>query len=128
MARRLHQRGARSLHAEGFDHDASEFDWGGQLAGHSLGWVCAREGSELVGFINVGWDGNSHAFVLDTVVDPSYQGRGIGTELVATAVREAKAAGCEWLHVDFEEVLRHFYLDSCGFRTTSAGLLNLREA
>jgi hypothetical protein len=35
------------------------------------------------------------------------------------------AARCEWLHVDFEEYLRSFYLDSCGFRPTPAGLIAL---
>jgi hypothetical protein len=35
------------------------------------------------------------------------------------------AAGCEWLHVDFEEHLRGFYLESCGFTPTGAGLIAL---
>jgi hypothetical protein len=30
--------------------------------------VCARQGRELVGFVNVAWDGVVHAFVLDTMV------------------------------------------------------------
>ena len=29
--------------------------------------------------------------------------QGIGNRLVAVAVTEARAAGCEWLHVDFED-------------------------
>jgi hypothetical protein len=29
--------------------------------------------------------------------------------MIATAAREAKAAGCEWLHVDFEDHLSGFY-------------------
>jgi hypothetical protein len=37
----------------------------------------------------------------------------------------ARAAGCEWLHVDFEEHLRSFYVDRCGFRPTPAGLIAL---
>jgi hypothetical protein len=41
------------------------------------------------------------------------------------AVREARAAGCEWLHVDFEDHLRAFYLDACGFVPTNAGLIEL---
>jgi hypothetical protein len=35
------------------------------------------------------------------------------------------AAKCEWLHVDFEDHLRPFYLASCGFRPTDAGLIAL---
>ena len=92
---------------------------------HSLGWVCARDGDELVGFVNVPWDGVVHAFVLDTMVATSHGRRGIGTELVAVAVTEARRAGCEWLHVDFEDDLRPFYFDACGFAPTNAGLIEL---
>jgi hypothetical protein len=39
------------------------------------------------------------------------------------AVHQARQAGCEWLHVDFEGHLRPFYLDASGFRPTDAGLI-----
>ncbi|MBO0687176.1 MAG: GNAT family N-acetyltransferase [Candidatus Dormibacteraeota bacterium] len=113
------------LHAEGFDHQPDEADRWGRVNRHSLGWACARDGDQLVGFVNVAWDGGHHAFVLDTVVSPRAQRRGIGAELVALAVEEARAAGCEWLHVDFEAYLGPFYLDRCGFASTSAGLIRL---
>ena len=80
-----------------------------------------------MGFVNVAWDGRAHAFILDTVVAPSYQRSHVGTGLVSVVVREARAAGCEWLHVDFEDFLRPFYLGSCGFTLTSAGLLRLED-
>jgi len=116
-----------ALHGEGFDHDpVLKFEWQAQLDRHSLGWVCARQDRRLVGFVNVAWDGSSHAFILDTVVVRTRQHGGVGTELVAVAAREATAAGCEWLHVDFEDHLSRFYFDSCGFRPTNAGLLRLR--
>jgi predicted N-acetyltransferase YhbS len=81
----------------------------------------------LVGFTNVAWDGADHAFLLDPKVRPSHQRRGLGTELVRIAARRAKETGCEWLHVDFDDELTPFYLDACGFRPTSAGLLRLPE-
>ena len=34
---------------------------------------------------------------------------GVGTSLVEVAARETGAAGCEWLHVDFEDHLGRFY-------------------
>jgi hypothetical protein len=40
-------------------------------------------------------------------------------------VEGARAAGCEWLHVDFEDHLRRFYLGACGFTPTNAGLIEL---
>jgi GNAT superfamily N-acetyltransferase len=113
------------LHAEAFDHRILEDDWRGQVHGHSLGWVCARQGDELVGFVNVPWDGAIHAFIIDTMVASTAGRRGIGTRLVEVAVAEARAAGCEWLHVDFDDHLRSFYFDACGFKPTNAGLIAL---
>lgn len=115
-----------ALHGQGFEHDpVTDLDWKGLLDRHSLGWDCARQDRDLIGFVDVAWDGSSHAFILDTVVARAHQRHHVGTELVALAAREAKTAGCEWLHVDFEDHLRGFYLDSCGFTSTSAGLLRL---
>ncbi len=42
-----------------------------------------------------------------------------------TAAHEAGGAGCTWLHVDFEQHLTRFHVDTCGFRTTAAGMLHL---
>jgi GNAT superfamily N-acetyltransferase len=116
-----------ALHAEAFAHQLEAIDWRGQVGRHSLGWVTARDGDGLVGFVNVAWDGGSHAFILDTIVAARAARRGVGTALVARAVHEARAAGCECLHVDFEERLRPFYVGACGFEPTSAALLLLRD-
>ncbi|GAA1040035.1 GNAT family N-acetyltransferase [Virgisporangium ochraceum] len=113
------------LHAEGFGHRLLDDDWWGQVNRHSLGWVVAYDGDELVGFVNVAWDGGIHAFIIDTLTTPRVQRQGIGTELVAVAAREAAKAGCEWLHVDFDDHLAGFYFESCGFRPTQAGLIAL---
>ncbi|WP_330242650.1 MULTISPECIES: GNAT family N-acetyltransferase [unclassified Streptomyces] len=113
------------LHAEGFDHPVGQTDWRARLQRHSLGWVCAWEGDRLVGFVNVAWDGGVHAFVLDTVVAQRNRSNGVGAALVRAAAEGCRAAGCEWLHVDFEEHLRSFYFDVCGFRETAAGLIAL---
>jgi GNAT superfamily N-acetyltransferase len=100
--------------------------WWDQVRPYSLGWVTARlSAGGLIGFVNVAWDGGDHAFLLDTKVAADYQRQGIATELVGRATRHAKAAGCEWLHVDFEEHLAAFYFDACGFRPTPAGLIHL---
>ena len=114
-----------ALHAEGFNHKVLDDDWKRQLEEHSLGWVCARDGVRLVGFVNVAWDGAVHAFVIDTLVTADAQRQGIGTQLIAVAEAESRAVGCEWLHVDFEDNLRSFYFDACGFTPTSAGLIAL---
>ncbi|WP_406457846.1 GNAT family N-acetyltransferase [Streptomyces sp. NBC_00876] len=113
------------LHADGFGSPVAQTDWQARLERHSLGWVCARENGNLIGFVNVVWDGGAHAFILDTVVARHLRSRGVGAALVAVAAKEARAAKCEWLHVDFEEHLRSFYFDACGFRETAAGLIAL---
>ena len=103
-----------------------ELGWWDRIRPHSLGWVVARDGDgAVVGFVNVAWDGVVHAFVLDTMVANRARREGVGTRLVELAVEGARAAGCEWLHVDFEDHLRGFYFDACGFVPTNAGLIEL---
>ena len=101
-----------ALHAEAFEtrvFNASEWDWDAQLAGHSLGWVVAREAGELIGFVNVPWDGLVHAWIQDTMVARTHQRRGIAMRLVEN-----------------EERLRPLYIDACGFVPTAAGVMALR--
>src|SRR5262245_20093044 len=95
-----------ALHSEAFGHTLLDHDWRGQVERHSLGWVCARHGDELVGFVNVPWDGAAHAFIIDSLVAARARRRGIGTRMIALAVEKSRAAGCEWLHADFGEKLR----------------------
>ena len=131
MTTEHHWRGAfdnpelNALHARGFGGEPSDEDRWGRVRAHSLGWVCARRGGALVGFVNVAWDGGVHAFVLDTVTDPDLRREGIGAAMVRLAAARAADAGCRWLHVDFEEHLDDFYLRACGFVPTAAGLLAL---
>jgi GNAT superfamily N-acetyltransferase len=117
-----------ALHAEAFaapGETPEGWSWRGQVAGHSLGWVVARDGATLVGFVNVPWDGLVHAWIQDTMVAAAVRRRGVGAALVAHATDGARAAGCEWLHVDFADHLRDFYFGACGFTPTNAGLIAL---
>ena len=113
-----------ALHAEAFSHSILDDDWQAQLQ-RSLGWVSARIGYELVGFVNVSWDGGVHAFIVDTMVASRVRHAGVGKQLITIAREHACEAGCEWLHVDFEEHLEPFYFGACGFRPTKAGLIRL---
>jgi GNAT superfamily N-acetyltransferase len=118
------------LHAEAFEtrvYDESEWNWLEQVHAHSLGWVVARDSadSSLLGFVNVPWDGLVHAWIQDTMVARRARHQGIGKRVVEIAVDETRKAGCEWMHVDFEDHLRTFYFDACGFKPTNAGLIAL---
>ena len=124
----FHNDEINALHAEAFDtrvFSGDEWNWAGLTAEHSLGWVTARDGDRLIGFVNVVWDGLVHAWVQDVMVAASHRRRGVGARVVAVARDHAAAAGCEWLHVDFDDEHRAFYLDACGFRPTNAGLIAL---
>jgi len=72
-------------------------------------------------------DGRVHAFIEDTLVAHRARRHGLGKRLLAVATEQSKAAGCEWLHVDFDDHLRSFYFDACGFRPTNAGLIQLAD-
>jgi GNAT superfamily N-acetyltransferase len=100
--------------------------WWDAIRPHSLGWIAARpsDGS-LVGFVNVAWDGCDHAFLLDPKVRPDHRHAGVGTEIVRRAAAHVRDAGCEWLHVDFDDDLAPFYFSACGFQPTQAGLIHL---
>jgi GNAT superfamily N-acetyltransferase len=117
-----------ALHAEAFDtrvFDESEWNWRELVDRHSLGWVVARDGTELVGFVNVLWDGLVHAWLQDTMVATNAGRQGVGTQVVAVARDAARDAGCEYLHVDFDDDLKPFYFDACGFTPTNGGLIAL---
>lgn len=72
------------------------------------------------------WDGHVHAFIEDTLVANRARRQGIGKRLLSVVTEQSRQAGCEWLHVDFDEHLKTFYLEACGFRPTNAGLIQLR--
>ena len=119
---------ANVLHAEAFGtrvFDDTEWPWRELVGRHSLGWVTARDDGRLVGFANVLWDGLVHAWLQDVMVAADRRHEGIAREVVAVATDGARDAGCEWLHVDFDDELAGFYLDACGFTRTSAGLKRL---
>ncbi len=114
------------LHRQAFAAETTGVEpWGDRLRQHSATWAGAFIGEELLAFVHVVWDGGIHGFLLDTVVRPDHQRRGLGKAVVAAAVEEARAVGCTWLHVDYEPHLETFYRDACGFGSTSAGLLRL---
>lgn len=104
-------------------HQSTDFR---QQLSMALAHICAYDGERLVGFVKLIWDGGVHAFLLDTTVHAEYQRQGIGRRLVERALEVAKERGLEWVQVDYEAHLETFY-QSCGFRPTLAGLVNLKQ-
>ena len=122
----VHDEELSDLHARALGNRIGEVTpWASRLSQHSLTWIGAFDSETLIGFVHACWDGGLHAFLLDTVVDPAYQRRGLGQALVQALIEQVKDSSCEWLHVDYEPHLADFYSKACGFRTTPAGLLRL---
>jgi GNAT superfamily N-acetyltransferase len=103
------------------EHEDHEY---GPVLERSLLYVGAFDDDTLVGFVNVAWDGGSHAFLLDPTVTPAYRHHGIGTELINRAIEAASEHGAEWLHVDYVPELEEFFARH-GFAETKAGVLRL---
>jgi GNAT superfamily N-acetyltransferase len=99
----------------------------GPVLARSRTWIAAYLGDELVGFVNLAWDGGVHTFLLDPTVHPDCRRLGLGLELVRAAIAAAAGGGVQWLHVDYEEHLAGFYA-AAGFRPTPAGLIRLPAA
>ncbi len=54
----------------------------GEAISHSWYAVSAYEGSRLVGYGRVISDGVHHAFIVEMIVEPEWQGRGIGSAIL----------------------------------------------
>ncbi|MBO4637075.1 MAG: GNAT family N-acetyltransferase [Clostridiales bacterium] len=53
--------------------------------------LCARDGDKAVGVMRLLWDGGYIAMLSDVIVDPGYQGQGIGRKLVEASIQRIKA-------------------------------------
>jgi GNAT superfamily N-acetyltransferase len=96
------------------------------ILSRSLVYICGYMADVLVAYVNLAWDGGSHAFLLDTTVHPKVQRQGIGLKIVQAAIAAAREHGIAWIHVDYEPHLHDFYT-RCGFSQTMAGLINLDD-
>lgn len=52
---------------------------------------CARDEEKAIGVVRLLWDGGYIAFLSDVIVDPDYQGQGIGKKLVESVIKRVKA-------------------------------------
>ena len=106
------------------------------LPSHAMGQASSRARSTVTGtplsdnlihFTTA--DGPGENIVVATGPDSLVMVNGgreeMSAELLRAAAEGARAARCEWLHVDFEVNLQTFYVDACGFVPTAAGLVAL---
>jgi GNAT superfamily N-acetyltransferase len=95
------------------------------LTAHDDHCLIAERG-RLVAFVNVISDGIADAFLVDLMVHPDYQGRGIGQALVSRAVEELRADGIRAIQVIFDPRLEAFYR-ACGFHILQSGVIDTWE-
>ena len=53
--------------------------------------LCARDEDKAVGVVRLLWDGGYIAFLSDVIVDPDYQGQGIGKQLVEDCISKIRS-------------------------------------
>ncbi|SKA64241.1 Acetyltransferase (GNAT) domain-containing protein [Eubacterium uniforme] len=51
---------------------------------------CVRDDEKAIGVVRLLWDGGYIAFLSDVIVDPKYQGQGIGRKLVEASIQKLK--------------------------------------
>ena len=79
---------------------------------------------KLIAWCAILSDGVRHAVLLDVIVHPAYQRKGVGKALVATVVKHIQAHGITIIHVDFEPETTAFY-QACGFQVGFSGIIEL---
>ncbi|MBA1394888.1 N-acetyltransferase, partial [Lactobacillus sp. XV13L] len=89
---------------------------------HSLLLVAARAAGQLVGLIRVVGDGETIIYIQDLLVQPSYQGRGIGSHLIELVLKKYPAVRQKVLLTEEAPDTRAFY-EKNGFASCDHGSL-----
>ena len=106
--------------------DRSEGTYKEILTRHCTYYTVRNQDGLLVAYISVLSDGVADAFLLDLVVRPQYQHKGIGTRMVRRAITDMKATGIQCVHVTFEDRLEPFYAQ-CGLHILKAGIVDFKN-
>ena len=109
--------------AVGWDRFGGRYD---QVLSNSYTQFTVHDANRLIGFLNVISDGIGDAFLLDLMVAPDFQSRGIGQALVKKAVMELTDDGIRCIHATFTSDLVGFYR-KCGFPIFSAGIIDTAQ-
>jgi ribosomal protein S18 acetylase RimI-like enzyme len=106
--------------------DSSEGTYQEILNRHYTYYTVRNENGKLIGYMSVLSDGISDAFLLDLVVHPQHQRKGIGRRIVKKAITDIKAAGIRCIQVTFNNNLESFY-EKCGFHIFSGGIIDFKN-
>ncbi len=76
--------------------------------------VCAFDGEQLVGMGRTISDGSLHALIVEVIVEPDWQRRGLGRGIVERLVQRCRDAGIDQIQLFCADGKRGFY-ESLGF-------------
>ena len=82
-----------------------------------------RSHGTLIGFTSVLSDGIGDAYIVDLMVHPDFQARGIGTALVKRVIIDLRDEGVKMINVVFDDGLEPFY-KRFGFHIVKAGIID----
>jgi GNAT superfamily N-acetyltransferase len=71
--------------------------------------VCAFESDRLIGMGRTISDGALHALIVEVIVEPDWQGRGVGRGIMARLVRRCREAGIDQVQLFCAAGKRRFY-------------------
>ncbi len=77
----------------------------------------------LIGFVNVISDGIGDAFLVDLMIHPDFQRRGLGRVLIQETIRQLSSDGIRAIELLFEPHLENFYQEN-GFFIIKGGIID----
>lgn len=89
-------------------------------------YICCFDDNKLIGFLDVVSNGVTDAYIQDVIVNPDFQGKGIGTNLMKLAIDKLIEDNIYMISVLFHESLSPFY-KKFGFNLLLAGQLETYE-
>jgi GNAT superfamily N-acetyltransferase len=111
-------------HAVGWN--GLEDDYPAALAGYWATVGGFDSDGKLVAWCAILSDRVRHAVLLDVIVHPDWQDRGVGRKLVARAVEYIDSYGISIIHVDFLPDVAAFY-ERCGFQIGLGGIYRIKQ-
>lgn len=93
---------------------------------NSYFYICCFDNNKLIGFLDVVSNGITDAYIQDVIVNPGFQGKGIGTNLMKMAIDKLVEDNIYMISVLFQESLLPFY-KKFGFNLLLAGQLETYE-